>query len=146
MNELTDLYESVIMAHARQPHNSYEMTDACYTGKGINPLCGDQVNLFLKLKDNLIEEVSAVARGCAICKASASLMTDALRGKTIEQATILKQNLLAALKGQQDIESTSELSPLNGIKKFPVRIKCATLAWYAVEAAINENPELVSSE
>ena len=145
MSNLSDLYEKAIMEHARRPHNSYEMTDASHSAKGVNRLCGDKVDVFLKLSGDRIDEVSAVAKGCAISKASASIMTEAFKGKTVDYFHEQFKALRDVLADEGDIEQLDDAAALSGVKKFPVRIKCATLAWFAMESAIvNNNDEVVS--
>ncbi|GAB4392292.1 MAG: SUF system NifU family Fe-S cluster assembly protein [Gammaproteobacteria bacterium] len=146
--DLQDLYQEVIIDHNRSPRNYGEMHNADRQAEGFNPLCGDKLTLFLKLNDNnIIESVSFIGEGCAISTASASLLTEQIRGKTIEQA----QHLFNAFhtlvtSDENDTSELGKLAVLAGVKAYPSRVKCATLAWHTLQAALNQTPELISTE
>ena len=142
----SELYQSVILDHNRSPHNFGELEGANHQAEGHNPLCGDAVTVFLKLRDGAIQEVSFKASGCAISIASASLMTDALRGKSVEEARALFEEFREVLTGRREPPGT--LSPadvLAGVREFPMRVKCATLPWHAMISAL-DGEESVSTE
>jgi nitrogen fixation NifU-like protein len=138
MSELRELYQEVIIDHNRNPRNFYKMADATRHAEGYNPLCGDQLNLFLKIEGELIQAISFEGSGCAISTASASLLTEALMGKTIAQAQALFKKVHGLLTAEQttDTEPLGKLVVLAGVKEFPVRVKCATLAWHTLQNAL----------
>ncbi len=140
MNELFDLYQEIILDHNRRPRNYRAIAEPTCSADGYNPICGDEIRIFLKLDGEKIEDVSFQGQGCAISKASASLMTVKLKGKTlIEAEKELKrfQGMLAEGEDKEvDILDFGDLASLSGVRRFPARIKCATLAWHAVEAAL----------
>lgn len=148
MNELRQLYQEVIIDHNRSPRNFYVMKDCTSYAKGHNPLCGDQLELYLKVVNDVIEEVSFVGKGCAISTASASLMTESLKGHTIQEAENIFHNFHHFLvsKDQESHPNLGKLTVLVGVKTFPSRIKCATLAWHTLEAALHTSSEVASTE
>jgi len=141
--DLRDLYQDIILDHGRQPRNFREQAHPSHTAQGHNPLCGDRVTVYLTVEDDRIADVSFVGRGCAISTASASLMTEVLKGRTLDEARQLFRAFHAEVTGgpapeladalEEDYE---RLQPLSGVKAFPARVKCATLAWHAMEAAL----------
>jgi nitrogen fixation NifU-like protein len=149
MMELRELYQETIIDHNRNPRNHYEMIDATTQANGFNPLCGDKLTVYLKLDEQRVTKLSFVGCGCAISQASASLMTEALLGKTVSQAHELFHsfhNML--LSNEQNIipKQIEKLAVLAGVRAYPARVKCATLAWHTLEAALNKKPVLVSTE
>lgn len=146
--ELRELYQEIIIEHNRNPHNHYAMDDATATANGFNPLCGDKLTLYLKIADGVITELSFVGCGCAISQASASLMTDALRGKTLADAEQMFERFHALLTadGESDWTSLDRLAVLAGVKAYPARVKCATLAWHTFHAALDKSINTVSTE
>lgn len=149
MSDLRELYQEVIIDHNRHPRNFYKMEDATQHIDGINPLCGDKITIYLKVVDNIIQEASFQGTGCAISIASASLMTDSLPGKTIQfvEAIFKKfHDFITAADKPTDTEELGKLNVLGGVREYPARIKCATLAWHALHAALNESSEPVSTE
>ena len=146
MNDLRDLYQEVILDHGRNPRNRRHPADANHQARGDNPLCGDQLVVYLTLRDGLIADAAFEGRGCAISLASSSLMTEIIRGKTPEQAKALFDSFRdLATHGESpvpaDLEDDMErLRVLSGIRDYPVRIKCATLAWHAMAAALEAQP------
>ncbi|HAU1152897.1 TPA: SUF system NifU family Fe-S cluster assembly protein [Legionella pneumophila] len=146
--ELRELYQEIIIDHNRNPRNHHAMEDATTEAKGFNPLCGDKLTVYLKLQDDLISDLSFVGCGCAISQASASLMTDALKGKSIKEAHELFHRVHRMLTQDEEdyLVSMDKLTVLSGVKAFPARVKCATLAWHTLEAALNKETEVVKTE
>ncbi|MCX4187792.1 Fe-S cluster assembly sulfur transfer protein SufU [Methylophaga sp. OBS4] len=143
MNELRDLYQEVIMDHKKNPRNFREITDANHMAHGNNPLCGDALVVYVKLNDDVIEDVSFQGSGCAISVASASLMTEILKGKTMEEAELLYEQVHKALTGEaEDGQLSGKLEVLRGVKEFPARVKCATLSWHTVHAAVDSDHDI----
>jgi nitrogen fixation NifU-like protein len=146
--DLRELYQEVIIDHNRCPRNHHAMADASVQANGFNPLCGDKLTVYVKLEDTKIISLSFVGIGCAISQASASLMTEALMGKTIEEAHALfhKFHQMLTQDDELQLESMDKLKVLAGVKAYPARVKCATLAWHTLEAALNKDPETVKTE
>lgn len=146
---LTDLYQEVILDHSKNPRNFGEVDDANRQARGNNPLCGDRVSVYLTVDGDHIHDAHFDARGCAISIASASMMTEMIKGKTIEQAKSLFDRFHALVTsdatGEAD-EDLAELASLSGVRAFPTRIKCATLAWHAMSAALDGADEDVKTE
>jgi nitrogen fixation NifU-like protein len=138
MADLRELYQEVIFDHYKRPRNFRRLSGADYSAEGHNPLCGDQITVYLKTKDGVIEDVSFEGSGCAISTASASLMTEVLKGRTLAEV----ERLFADFHGMvTDAESVShpelgKLEVLSGVREFPARVKCATLAWHTLNAAL----------
>jgi len=149
MSDLDDLYQEVILDHQRNPRNFVRLPNANRQAEGNNPLCGDQVTVFLDIEDGLIRNISFQGEGCAIAKASASMMTSTVKGKTVAEASeIFKQFHRMVMGGQDpcfDIESLGKLAAFSGVSAFPMRVKCASLAWHTLNAAIRE-PATVAAE
>jgi nitrogen fixation NifU-like protein len=149
MSELTDLYQEVILDHNRRPHNFRVIDGATAKQEGYNPLCGDRLTLYLTLEGDVIKDAAFQGQGCAISKASASLMTDAIKGKTVVEARDLFEHFHAMITsdtGTQQ-EDMGKLSVLAGVREFPTRIKCASLAWHTMKAAVaHETDAPVSTE
>jgi nitrogen fixation NifU-like protein len=140
MSELTDLYQEVILDHNRRPHNFREIDQASRRQEGYNPLCGDRLTLYVKLDGDRISDVSFQGTGCAISKASASLMTDALKGKTVDEARALFDRFHQMVTSSPDepLPDLGKLSVLAGVREFPTRVKCASLAWHTLKAAVSD--------
>jgi nitrogen fixation NifU-like protein len=140
MADLDDLYQEVILDHNKSPRNFRAMAEANRKAEGYNPLCGDHVTVYLRLEDGLIKDISFQGSGCAISKASASLMTAELKGKSEKQAHELFDNVRKMLTGEtngsEDADRVGKLTILSGVSKFPARVKCASLAWHTVNAAL----------
>lgn len=136
--DLNALYQEVILDHNRHPHNCNVMPDADCEADGFNPLCGDRLKLYLKVEDDIIQDASFQGAGCAISTASASMMTDFLKGKTQAQAEHMFRLFQNALTQDNTIDETQlgDLVALLGVKEFPARVKCATLAWHTLHAAL----------
>jgi len=149
-SELQDLYQELILDHYKRPHNQRHLDDADHQAEGYNPLCGDQVSVYLKLDGNRIKEVAFQGAGCAISTASASMMTDALKGKTVEEVRELFDKFHALVTGRlENPEAGPDLGKLEvfaGVSQYPVRVKCATLAWHTLEAALEQRGGVVSTE
>ncbi len=140
---LRELYQQVIMDHNKKPRNFREMGDANHLAHGNNPLCGDALVVFVKLENEVIEDVSFQGSGCAISVASASLMTEALKGKTLVEAKQIYQQMHKQLTGEAfDSTTLGKLAVLGGVKEFPVRVKCATLSWHTMHAAMNSDHDI----
>lgn len=143
MSDLRDLYQQVIMDHKKNPRNFREIIDANHMAHGNNPLCGDALVVYVKMNGEVIEDVSFQGSGCAISVASASLMTETLKGKTLEQAQTLYDNVHRALTGEEEGgELAGKLEVLGGVKEFPARVKCATLSWHTVHAAVDNDHDI----
>lgn len=135
--DLRELYQEVIFDHNRSPRNFHKMDDADRVAEGHNPLCGDQLTLYVRLKDGLIDEASFVGHGCAISTASASLMTEAVKGRTVDEVESLFRDFHALLTGvPPEGRDFGKLEVLAGVREFPVRVKCATLAWHTLHNAL----------
>jgi nitrogen fixation NifU-like protein len=147
MSDLRDLYQEVILDHNRCPRNAGRLGDANRQAQGFNPLCGDHLTLYLKVADGVIEGVSFEGTGCAISTASASLMTEALKGKTISEARALFDGVHSLLTSDEGTAvPLGKLEVLSGVREFPVRVKCATLAWHTLLAALRDEHAPVSTE
>ncbi|HHQ40916.1 MAG TPA: SUF system NifU family Fe-S cluster assembly protein [Chromatiales bacterium] len=148
MSDLRDLYQEVIFDHNRNPRNFGRLEGATHRAEGFNPLCGDQLTLYLKVgEDGRIEDVAFEGKGCAISTASASLLTESVKGRTLEEAERLFRGFHAMIMDEPAGEPVElgKLEVLAGVKEFPARVKCATLAWHTLHAAI-EGQEQVSTE
>jgi nitrogen fixation protein NifU and related proteins len=139
MSDLSDLYQEVILDHNRRPRNFHALADASHSAEGYNPLCGDRLTLYLRLNGDTIEDLSFEGAGCAISKASASMMTDALKGRSIAEASALfdRFHRMVTTPPSEPVEDLGKLSALAGVREFPVRVKCASLAWHTLKAALN---------
>lgn len=146
--ELRDLYRELILDHSRSPRHFGRLTDATHTADGINPLCGDKLRLYLKVDDGRIESSSFEGTGCAISVASASLMTDAIEGLPLASAQTYFASVTDRLTGggSELGETLGKLAALEGVRDYPSRVKCATLAWHALHAAINDDPDPATTE
>lgn len=147
MSDLRSLYEEVILDHNRNPRNFQKKPDGtnCHA-YGFNPLCGDEFTINLKVEDGIILDVGFEGAGCAIATASASLMTESLIGKTIEDAEKLFNSVHNLLTKQGDAGNVGKLQVLEGVHEYPARVKCATLCWHTMHAALNNQKDTVSTE
>jgi nitrogen fixation NifU-like protein len=147
MSDLSDLYQEVILDHNRRPRNFGRMEAATHHAEGYNPLCGDRVTVFLSVENDRLADLAFDGSGCAISKASASLMTDRLKGCTVVEARDLFERFqrMVTTPTDQTVEDLGKLSVLAGVREFPVRVKCASLAWHTLKAAL-DNREKASSE
>ena len=146
MNDLGDLYQEMILEHYKSPRNFGVLEDATRAAHGDNPLCGDKIAVTLKMKGELIEDVRFKGSGCAISTASASLMTEAVKGKTKAQAEALYEKFHPMVMGTGSAEGVGKLEVFSGVSEFPVRVKCATLAWHTLKAALEGKKDPVSTE
>lgn len=150
MADLDDLYQEVILDHNKSPRNFRSMENPSTSAEGYNPLCGDQIIVYLRLDSGVIEDISFQGSGCAISKASASIMTAALKGKTDAEAKSLFDQVHRMLTGGSDRDGDpkdlGKLAILSGVCKFPARVKCASLAWHTVNAALKGEKGLTSTE
>ncbi|KTD14566.1 NifU family FeS assembly SUF system protein [Legionella gratiana] len=146
--ELRELYQEIIIDHNRNPRHHYAMTDATHQANGFNPLCGDKLTVYAKIENHSITELSFLGCGCAISQASASLMTDSLKGKTVEEAHELFHRFHHMLTQNEEgqLLYMDKLTVLAGVKAYPARVKCATLAWHTLEAALNKESNVVKTE
>ncbi|MEO8435137.1 MAG: Fe-S cluster assembly sulfur transfer protein SufU [Pyrinomonadaceae bacterium] len=149
MSELSELYQAVILDHNKKPRNFHKLPAANRSAEGFNPLCGDQLTVYLQLEGETLNEVSFEGSGCAISKAAASMMTQAVKGKSREEAETLFSEFHRMVTGELDEEATpnhlGRLTIFAGVRDFPVRVKCASLAWHTMRAALNNEP-IVSTE
>jgi nitrogen fixation NifU-like protein len=149
-SELSDLYQELILDHKRHPRNFREMPEATRAVDGHNPLCGDHLRLYVHLDGDRIADVSFIGNGCAISVASASMLTENLKGKTVAEAETMFQNmhdLLTREDAAVDVAKLGKLGVLQGVRDYPTRVKCATLSWHTLKAALDsENPESVTTE
>lgn len=146
MSDLRELYQEIILDHSKKPRNFRELADADRHAEGYNPLCGDKVAVFLKIKDGVLEEVSFVGSGCAISTASASLMTEALKGQSEDEVKALFAAFHDLVTGKSaDGSKLGKLAVFHGVSEFPVRVKCATLVWHTLQAALKESQKTAVS-
>jgi len=145
---LRDLYREVILDHSRRPRNYGAMDAANRQSDGFNPLCGDRLRLFLRVEDGAVRQASFVGDGCAISTASASLLTEAARGLPVEEALTLVESFrrMVAGEGEPNGEALGKLAVFQGVRDYPTRVKCATLAWHTLRAAIEQSGETVKTE
>jgi nitrogen fixation NifU-like protein len=145
--ELQDLYQQVILDHNRRPRN-FRALDAGRKAEGFNPLCGDRLTVYLKVEDGTITDVGFQGSGCAISKASASLMTDSFIGKPVAEAVALFERFQQMITASPDVpvKQLGKLEALAGVRQFPIRVKCASLAWHTLRAALDSRDEVVSTE
>ncbi len=148
MSDLRDLYQEVILDHYRKPRNFGPLAGADRRAEGFNPLCGDRLTLYVKVNDGVIADASFEGSGCAISTASASLMTESIKGKTEREAEELFGRFRDVVSGHASTNEVDlgKLEVLAGVREFPVRVKCATLAWHTLHAALAKQPEPVSTE
>jgi nitrogen fixation protein NifU and related proteins len=148
MMDLRELYQEIIIDHNNNPRNHREMINATSQARGFNPLCGDKLTVYLQIKDGVLHDITFLGCGCAISQASASLMTDTLKGKSIEEAHDLFERFHTMLTCDADtsLPSMDKLTVLAGVRTFPARVKCATLAWHTLDAALKKEPVTVTTE
>jgi nitrogen fixation NifU-like protein len=147
MSDLNELYQEVILDHNRRPRNFRTIDPASHRADGHNPLCGDRLSLYLQVDAGQIADVAFQGSGCAISKASASMMTDAVKGQSVAEAQALFERFhrMVTTPPDQPVENLGKLSVLAGVREFPVRVKCASLAWHTLKAALNRQT-VVSTE
>ena len=137
--ELDELYQSIILDHNRRPQNFRAMADASAQAEGVNPMCGDQLTVWLRVQGEQVADVSFQGSGCAISKASASLMTAAVKGKSRAEVQALFADFHAMVTGHGTGERLGALKAFSGVSRFPLRVKCASLAWHAMRSALGED-------
>ena len=146
MTEIESLYQELIVDHSRQPHNFCVLENCDCKAQGHNPLCGDEVTIFLKMNGDLIKEITFQGSGCAISKASASLMTESVKNLSRPAVEELFQKFHQMVMGENgehvDPSALGKLAVFQGVSKFPVRVKCATMAWHTLRAALDSKPEV----
>lgn len=149
MSELSELYQQVILDHNKKPRNFHKIDAANHTAEGFNPLCGDQLTVYAQLEDGTLKDVSFEGSGCAISKAAASMMTVAVKGKSKQEAETLFGEFHRMVTGELDEENEpnnlGRLKIFAGVREYPVRVKCASLAWHTLKAALDDQT-LVSTE
>lgn len=149
MSDLQDLYQELILDHSRKPRNLRRLAEPNRSAEGYNPLCGDKVKVYVKLDGDRVEDVSFEGSGCAISTASASIMTESLKGKTRAEAEELFATFHDLVTGQPaklDSPELGKLAVFSGVSEFPVRVKCATLSWHTLRSALKGNGDVVSTE
>jgi len=148
MDDLRDLYQEVILDHSKRPRNFRRCAEPCLSAHGHNPLCGDQVTVTLRLAGDRVEDVAFEGKGCAICTASASLMTEILKGKTEAEARALFGQFHESVtaKDEPDLDALDKLAVFAGVRDYPVRVKCATLPWHTFVAALEGATAAVKTE
>lgn len=148
MMDLRELYQEIIIDHNHNPRNHRAMDNATCEARGFNPLCGDKLTIYLQITNRVVTDISFLGCGCAISQASASLMTDALMGKTVDEAHELFERFHHMLTRDEEasLQSLDKLSVLAGVRTFPARVKCATLAWHTLEAALKKENKTVTTE
>lgn len=147
--ELNELYQQVIVDHAKRPRNFRVLNEANRKVDGYNPLCGDKVTIYLRVEDGVVRDISFQGSGCAISTASASLLTEALKGKTVADAEALFESfheLVTGLEPEHEEPGLGKLAAFSGVCDYPTRVKCATLAWHALRAALEGDRPAVSTE
>lgn len=145
-DDLNDLYQQVILDHCKKPRNFRELPQASCTAQGQNPLCGDQLKLFLLTEGEVVKDISFVGSGCCISKASASLLTESVKGKTKREVKVLFEKVHDMVTTGRQQDDVGKLAVFAGVHKYPARVKCAILAWHAVMAAIEGKAEPVTTE
>jgi nitrogen fixation NifU-like protein len=147
IDDLNDLYQEVILDHSRSPRNCRALANPTRTAQGTNPLCGDHVTLFVELDGDIIRDISFQGSGCAISKASASILTESLKGRSVEEVKAMFQQVHDMVTtGEAVGDGLGKLAIFTGVHRFPARVKCAILPWRAVMAALANNEERVTTE
>ena len=146
MDIYKDLYQQLIIDHNQNPRNFSKLENASHSADGHNPLCGDEITVSLIEKDGIIEDIAFMGSGCAISKASASIMTSTLKGMKIEDAEVLFDNFHTLATTGESSGDMGKLSVLAGVHKYPARVKCATLAWHTFQGALNNSTETIKTE
>lgn len=150
MNDLRELYQQVILDHSKKPRNFRQIEAATHHAEGYNPLCGDRISVYVTLEGDTVTDVSFTGSGCAICTASASMMTQSVKEKTTGQIQALftkfRNLLTGATEADQASDDLDKLTVFAGVREFPMRVKCATLPWHTVKAAIEQHDDVISTE
>ena len=147
MSDLSDLYQEVILDHNKRPRNFRALETANHSAEGFNPLCGDRLHLYVRVDGDVVTDVGFQGSGCAISKASASLMTDSIKGRPVAEVRALFERFhkMVTTPPEKAVEDMGKLSVLAGVREFPVRVKCASLAWHTLKAALDREA-IVSTE
>lgn len=149
-NELNDLYQQVILDHNKNPRNFGKIEIKTHSADGKNPLCGDQIIINLQIEDNIIKNISFEGNGCAISKASASIMTTLVKGKSTEEAMQIFEQFHSVITGDMneevDLDALGKVAVFAGVRQYPSRIKCANLAWHTLKSALEENQSTISTD
>lgn len=149
MSGLNELYQEILLEHNSKPRNFRQVEEANQTAEGYNPLCGDQITLYLKVQDGLIADVGFQGTGCAISRASASMMTQSIKGQSIERAEEIFEafhQMITEPGADLDYDTLGDLETLAGVKEYPTRIKCAILAWHTMRTALHGDADTVTTE
>ena len=146
MDVIRDLYQQLIIDHNRNPRNYRYLEDASHSADGHNPLCGDEITVYIKEKDGYIEDIAFIGSGCAISKASASIMTSTLKGMKVKDTKTLFDNFYILATTGESTGDMGKLSVLAGVHKYPARVKCATLSWHTFYGAIHNSNETIKTE
>jgi nitrogen fixation NifU-like protein len=150
MADLRDLYQEVILDHHKKPRNFHKLQNANRQADGYNPLCGDKLSVYMRVEEGVVKEIGFIGTGCAISTASASMMTESLKGKTEAEAKAVFEKFHALVTNhsetQPDPASLGKLAVFSGVREYPVRVKCATLAWHTMRAALEGSKETVATE
>lgn len=141
MGFLERLYQDAILEHYKRPRNRGELADATHVHEGLNPSCGDELELFLRVEDGVVREARFVGEGCAISQASASMMTQRIENEPVAQALALAASFKAMIRGETPVETLGEAMALQGVSKLPARVKCADLAWITLEHALRASTD-----
>lgn len=144
--DLRELYQEVIFDHNRKPRNFHALEEATHRADGHNPLCGDQLTVYARVVNDVVEDVSFIGHGCAISTASASLMTEAVKGMPVAEVEALFKDMHAMLTESHPDRDLGKLEVLSGVREFPARVKCATLAWHTLHNAITQARETAKTE
>ena len=147
MSGLSDLYQEILLEHNSKPRNFKAVEDANRASEGYNPLCGDQITLSLKIVDGVIDDVGFQGTGCAISRASASMMTQSIKGQSVEQAEHIFDafhHMITEPEGEIDLDTLGDLETLSGVNEYPTRIKCAILAWHTMKAALSGDTQVTT--
>jgi nitrogen fixation NifU-like protein len=150
MSEISQLYQDMILDHNKNPRNFGELKPCTHFAEGYNPLCGDHLNVFAVVEDDMIKDIHFDGKGCAISKSSASIMTQLLKGKSIDQAkelfTVFQHLVTAPMEEEPDADALGKLVVFAGVREFPSRIKCASLAWHTMLSALEAKKNVISTE
>jgi nitrogen fixation NifU-like protein len=150
MADLRDLYQEVILDHHKKPRNFHKLENANRQADGYNPLCGDKLSVYMRVEEGVVKEIGFIGTGCAISTASASMMTESLKGKTEAEAMAVFEKFHALVTNHSeplpDPASLGKLAVFCGVREYPVRVKCATLAWHTMRAALEQRKETVATE
>jgi nitrogen fixation NifU-like protein len=150
MDDLRDLYQEMLLDHHKHPRNYRKLENANRQSEGFNPLCGDKVNVYLILRDDVIEDIAFESAACAICTASTSIMTEVIKGKTLDEVEQLfgrfHDLVTADPEAETDTDTLGKLAIFAGVREYPIRIKCATLPWHTMQAAIKKSDDPATTE